>query len=421
MNELRPAARDQGRAGAPRSSGLWRLMRASRLSRRRMTAASPRSRRRMTADVVTEEKVERIDRAVAEHKSRLDEIAIKGRRPLLAAARRMPLRGERAQAGLRRLYAQGRGGGPGRLEAKALSAGTGPDGGYLVPDETETEIGRLPAQASPMRAIAGVRHDLGGRLQEAFRDRPAQRPAGSARRRRGRRPPPRRLPNCSFRPWRSTPCRRRRRRCSTTPPSTSTGGSPTRCRRPSPSRRARPSSSGDGITKPRGFLDYTKVATRLGLGQSRLRRDRRRRGALRPPTPADVLIDLVYALKAGYRQDASWVMTARRRAPSASSRMPTATISGSRRRGGAQAIVLGFPIVEAEDMPAIAPDAFPLAFGDFRRGYLIVDRFGMRVLRDPYRQALRALLHDEACRRRRAELRGDQASEVRRLIGRPST
>jgi HK97 family phage major capsid protein len=45
---------------------------------------------------------------------------------------------------------------------------------------------------------------------------------------------------------------------------------------------------------------------------------------------------------------------------------------------------MGFPVVEAEDMPDIAADATPLAFGDFQRGYLVVDRSGVRVLRDPY-------------------------------------
>jgi HK97 family phage major capsid protein len=45
---------------------------------------------------------------------------------------------------------------------------------------------------------------------------------------------------------------------------------------------------------------------------------------------------------------------------------------------------MNFPVVEAEDMPDIAADSFAVAFGDFRRAYLIVDRIGVRVLRDPY-------------------------------------
>ena len=54
---------------------------------------------------------------------------------------------------------------------------------------------------------------------------------------------------------------------------------------------------------------------------------------------------------------------------------------------GARASLLNFPVVEAEDMPDMG-DASPnaIAFGDFKRGYLIVDRQGLRILRDPYSQ-----------------------------------
>ncbi len=41
-------------------------------------------------------------------------------------------------------------------------------------------------------------------------------------------------------------------------------------------------------------------------------------------------------------------------------------------------------MAESEDMPDIGTDTYALAFGDFARGYLIVDRIGVRVLRDPY-------------------------------------
>ena len=46
--------------------------------------------------------------------------------------------------------------------------------------------------------------------------------------------------------------------------------------------------------------------------------------------------------------------------------------------------MLGYPIVDDDNMPDVGAGAFPVAFGDFQRGYLIVDRFGIRVLRDPY-------------------------------------
>ena len=51
---------------------------------------------------------------------------------------------------------------------------------------------------------------------------------------------------------------------------------------------------------------------------------------------------------------------------------------------GQPATLMSFPVVEAEDMPDIAANSLSIAFGDFRRGYLVVDRAGVRVLRDPY-------------------------------------
>ena len=50
----------------------------------------------------------------------------------------------------------------------------------------------------------------------------------------------------------------------------------------------------------------------------------------------------------------------------------------------AKALLMGFPVVEAEDMPDIDNNSLSIAFGDFRRGYLVVDRTGVNVLRDPY-------------------------------------
>ena len=45
---------------------------------------------------------------------------------------------------------------------------------------------------------------------------------------------------------------------------------------------------------------------------------------------------------------------------------------------------MGFAVVEAEDMPDMSNNSLSIAFGDFRRGYLVVDRTGVNVLRDPY-------------------------------------
>lgn len=108
-------------------------------------------------------------------------------------------------------------------------------------------------------------------------------------------------------------------------------------------------------------------------------------GAFPVDDPADVLIDLVYSLKAGYRQNGTFVMN----------RKTQATVRKFKDAGGAylwqppalaggRATLMSFPLVEAEDMPDIGANSLSIAFGDFLRGYLVVDRQGVRVLRDPY-------------------------------------
>ncbi|MFD0938343.1 phage major capsid protein, partial [Methylobacterium trifolii] len=143
--------------------------------------------------------------------------------------------------------------------------------------------------------------------------------------------------------------------------------------------------SGNGLSRPRGFLSYDTVANAswvpgkiglVGTGAA---------GAFPGASPADVLFDLVYALKAGYRQNAGFVMN--RRTQSAIRKFKDADgnylwqppLAADR-----AATLLGFPVTEAEAMPDVGAGSLSIAFGDFRRGYLVVDRTGLRVLRDPY-------------------------------------
>lgn len=108
-------------------------------------------------------------------------------------------------------------------------------------------------------------------------------------------------------------------------------------------------------------------------------------GGFAASDPSDVLIDLIYALKSGYRANAHFVMN---RATQATVRkMKDGDGNYIWQPGvapGQAPALMGFPVAESEDMPDIAGDSRSIAFGDFRRGYLIVDRVGIRVLRDPY-------------------------------------
>ena len=106
--------------------------------------------RRMSADAVTVDKVERINRT-------LDELTLKARRPQLGADTRdsAPAHRREHKTAFDSYVRKGETNGLSTLEAKSMSAGSDADGGYLVPDETEAEIGRLLSQASPIRSIAG--------------------------------------------------------------------------------------------------------------------------------------------------------------------------------------------------------------------------------------------------------------------------
>jgi HK97 family phage major capsid protein len=143
--------------------------------------------------------------------------------------------------------------------------------------------------------------------------------------------------------------------------------------------------SGDGSSKPEGFLHYTKVAEASWawdkIGYIATGVD----GAWPASNPADILIDTVYALKAGYRQNANWVMN--RKTQAAIRKLKDGDgnyVWQPPAAPGSRAMLMGFPVVEAEDMPDIDTDETPIAFGDFARGYLVVDRTGVRILRDPY-------------------------------------
>nr|WP_292833006.1 phage major capsid protein [Mesorhizobium sp.] len=147
--------------------------------------------------------------------------------------------------------------------------------------------------------------------------------------------------------------------------------------------------SGNGVNKPRGLLAYDKVANasyawgKLGYVASGKAGDFADTSAT--VSKADALIDLYYALKSGYRNGASWLM----------SDAVMATVRKFKDNEGAYlwapptaaagvATILGKPVYNDDGMEEVSAGKFPIAFGDFKRGYLIVDRFGVRVLRDPY-------------------------------------
>lgn len=145
--------------------------------------------------------------------------------------------------------------------------------------------------------------------------------------------------------------------------------------------------TGDGTKKPKGFLAYSTAATgdaarAFGTLQHVVSGAA---GAWAASNPQDVLLTLVYALKKGYRNGARWMLS---KDMLAEVRKFKDSEGNYIWRPGLEAgqpdTLLGYGIAENEDMPAKAADSLSIAFGDFKRGYTIVDRIGTRVLRDPY-------------------------------------
>ena len=108
-------------------------------------------------------------------------------------------------------------------------------------------------------------------------------------------------------------------------------------------------------------------------------------GAFPASNPADKLIDLVQSLRSPYRQGAVFVMnsataSAIRKFKSADG----AFLFQPSLAAGTPATLLGYPVVEAEDMPDVAAGSLSIAFGNFKAGYVIAERNSTTILRDPF-------------------------------------
>jgi HK97 family phage major capsid protein len=140
---------------------------------------------------------------------------------------------------------------------------------------------------------------------------------------------------------------------------------------------------GNGVNRPRGFLTYPAGTTLPGqieqfpTGASA--------ALAAAPDGGDALINALYGLKQQYRANATWFMnraTTRlvRRAKDADG----AYIWSPGIQAGQPATLLGYPVAAFEDMPDPAAASLSIAVGDMREAYQIVDRLGIRTLRDPY-------------------------------------
>lgn len=156
--------------------------------------------------------------------------------------------------------------------------------------------------------------------------------------------------------------------------------------------------NGNGVTQPRGFLTYPTIAEDAALDYTAIKKV----GIIKTgtandfpavpatgsdPAQADPLINLIFSMKTQYREAAGTAFAMHR------------TTFGRVRRlrdnlgnylwqpglGGVPSTLMGYPIAEFNDMPALgATSKLAIAFANWREAYQIVDRQGVRVLRDPY-------------------------------------
>ncbi len=329
--------------------------------------------KRGSADALTEDKVNRLNTALDNAKAAIDRANLERARPRLEGGR--PGAGDEYKDAFAAYVKRG--------EEKALSVGSNPDGGYLVPSDTDKQITDLMAALSPIRAIASVRQ-----VSTATYKKPVAITGPATG-------------------WVAETASR---------PQTSSQtidalAFPTAELYAMPAATAQflddaavdvnqwiadevnaafavqegtAFVNGNGTNKPKGFLhdvvaDSSWAWGSLGYLKSGVS------GDFAASDESDILVDLVYALKAGYRQNANWVMNRKTQAAIRKLKddagnyiwQPAATADG-------KATLMGFPLVEAEDMPDIGADSLSIAFGDFKRGYLVVDRTGVNDLRDPY-------------------------------------
>jgi HK97 family phage major capsid protein len=144
---------------------------------------------------------------------------------------------------------------------------------------------------------------------------------------------------------------------------------------------------GDGLNKPRGFLTYAATAEADGVRAfgSLQYVPSGAAGGFAASHPQDRLIDLIQSLRAPYRQGASFVMNSA--TLSVIRKMKTADgafLWQPSLAEGRPATLLGYPVVEAEDMPDIAAGSLSIAFGNFQAGYVIAERSETSILRDPF-------------------------------------
>ncbi len=341
-----------------------------------------------SADVVTREKVERLNAVIDGLQEKVTRQQVAAKRSPKDFTRQSgfdPLADDHAKA-FNAFLRKVQDGDLIALERKAMTVGSDPEGGYLVPSDLSSRIVQRLRDLTPMRQLATVM-EVSGDALEMLSDRneaEANWVSETATRSETNTPALGKLrigvhelsaqPKASqkllddaqinIEDWLMAKVADRFAR-----------------------READAFINGDGVSRPRGILSYavsgsddeSRAANQIQYIASGLA------GGFAASNPGDKLLDRVYKLKAAYLPKAVWLM-------------PRSVSSAIRKlkggdgnylwqvslQSGQPPTLLGFPVYFSEDMPALGANSLSLGFGDFAEAYTIVDRVGIRMLRDPY-------------------------------------
>jgi len=326
-----------------------------------------------------------MDRAIDQCMDRIRTLETKGRRPALGFGEEgVSLAALEHKGAFESYLRSGETQALQRLEIKSTTSMTAPDGGYLLPMLTEESVLARIAGLSPIRSIASVQAVSGSGLRKAVT------PTGAQSGWTGDAAPGNAVQASAF-----VALDFPTGELFTQPAATQAmlddvavdieGWISSEIVRAFAAAETTAFVNGNGTNKPKGFLTYPTLAqaswswNNLGFVTTGAA------GAFAASNPSDSLFDLAHALKAVYRQNGSFVLN--RKTLGVIRKVKDSTgnyIWQPPSVAGARSTLLNFPVVEAEDMPDIAANSLSVAFGDFQRGYAVVDRIGIRTMRDPF-------------------------------------
>jgi HK97 family phage major capsid protein len=335
-----------------------------------------------SADVLLEEKVDRIDRSLTRAQASLDRLSLAGLRP--GTQPTADLDRQESKAAWAGFMRRGDESALAAIEAKSLSAGVATDGGHVAPPEVQATIDRRIIASSPMRRLASIRTTSANIFRKPIAiSAPAVGWVGETGARAETATPS--LDLLSFPMGEIYAMAAATQTLLDDALLDMDQWLAGEIAESFSSAESIAFISGDGANKPKGLLAYTAApdatATwgQLGYLATGVA------GAFPTANPVDKLVDLTYAPKTPYRANASFLMNrrtvglVRKFKDSAGQYIWQPSLVA-----GQPATLLGFPVVECEEMPDVSASGLAIAFGDFEKGYLIVDRADVRVLRDPY-------------------------------------